>query len=81
MEALGTLAGGVAHDLNNVLGIVVGYSELFLDRIEVSSAIRPHVMNIMSGRPEGCCHSSRLAYSRTKGSPHRQGYQSKQHSD
>ncbi|MGO9690960.1 MAG: PAS domain S-box protein, partial [Syntrophobacteraceae bacterium] len=27
MEALGTLAGGVAHDLNNVLGVVVGYSE------------------------------------------------------
>ncbi|MCG6536482.1 MAG: PAS domain S-box protein, partial [Syntrophales bacterium LBB04] len=25
MEALGTLAGGVAHDLNNVLGLVVGY--------------------------------------------------------
>jgi PAS domain S-box-containing protein len=29
MEALGTLAGGVAHDLNNVLGVLVGYSELF----------------------------------------------------
>lgn len=28
MEALGTLAGGVAHDLNNVLGVIVGYSEL-----------------------------------------------------
>lgn len=33
MEALGTMAGGVAHDLNNVLGIVVGYSELLLDRL------------------------------------------------
>jgi len=29
MEALGTLAGGVAHDLNNVLGVLVGYSEFF----------------------------------------------------
>lgn len=28
MESLGTMAGGVAHDLNNVLGVVVGYAEL-----------------------------------------------------
>jgi CheY-like chemotaxis protein len=37
MEALGTLAGGVAHDLNNVLGIVVGYSELLLSELDESS--------------------------------------------
>lgn len=30
MESLGILAGGVAHDLNNMLGPIVGYSELVL---------------------------------------------------
>jgi len=30
MESLGLLAGGVAHDLNNILGILVGYAELCL---------------------------------------------------
>jgi len=29
MEALGTMAGGVAHDLNNVLGVLMGYSDFF----------------------------------------------------
>ena len=33
MEAIGTLAGGVAHDLNNVLGGVVSYPELILMQI------------------------------------------------
>ena len=49
MEALGTLAGGVAHDLNNVLGVVVGYAELLLDEDGESSPIRPQLVNIMKG--------------------------------
>ena len=49
MEALGTLAGGVAHDLNNVLGLVVGYAELLLMDVDESSPIRPSLVTIMSG--------------------------------
>ena len=49
MEALGTLAGGVAHDLNNVLGIVVGYSELLLEKMQGTSGIRSDVINIKQG--------------------------------
>jgi PAS domain S-box-containing protein len=49
MEALGTMAGGVAHDLNNVLGVVVGYAELLLRDVDKSSSIRPKLLNILSG--------------------------------
>jgi PAS domain S-box-containing protein len=49
MESLGLLAGGVAHDLNNVLGIVVGYAELIMESVDASSSIKPHLMNIMNG--------------------------------
>jgi PAS domain S-box-containing protein len=49
MESLGLLAGGVAHDLNNVLGIVVGYAELILESVDAASSIKPHLVNIMKG--------------------------------
>ncbi|MDD5169741.1 MAG: ABC transporter substrate binding protein, partial [Syntrophales bacterium] len=49
MEALGTLAGGVAHDLNNVLGVVIGYAELLLSNVSESDPTRPHLVNVMKG--------------------------------
>lgn len=46
MEAIGTLAGGVAHDLNNILSGLVGYPELLLMDIPEDSEMRVIVETI-----------------------------------
>ena len=53
MEALGQLAGGVAHDLNNVLGVLSGYSELLLAEIPDGSRSRGHVEKILQSTEKG----------------------------
>ncbi len=47
MEALGLLAGGVAHDLNNIIGIALGYSEMLLDDLDARSPLREPVDRII----------------------------------
>ncbi|MEJ2126965.1 MAG: hypothetical protein P8X84_05615, partial [Candidatus Bathyarchaeota archaeon] len=39
MEAIGTLAGGVAHDLNNILSGIVSYPELLLMDLDANSPL------------------------------------------
>jgi signal transduction histidine kinase/ActR/RegA family two-component response regulator len=46
MEALGTLAGGVVHDLNNILSGIVSYPELLLDDISVESPLYQPLLDI-----------------------------------
>ncbi|MBL8794445.1 MAG: PAS domain-containing protein, partial [Planctomycetia bacterium] len=46
MEAIGTLAGGVAHEFNNLLQIVGGYSDLMLLRLQPPDPFFDHVRQI-----------------------------------
>ncbi|MBW1901635.1 MAG: response regulator [Deltaproteobacteria bacterium] len=46
MEAIGTLAGGVAHDLNNILSGLVSYPELLLMDLPEDSPLRKPVQTI-----------------------------------
>ncbi len=46
MEAIGTLAGGVAHDLNNVLSGVVSYPDLILMQLPPDSPYRKSIAKV-----------------------------------
>jgi len=46
MEGIGQLAGGVAHDFNNMLGVIIGYSELILDDMDPSQRFRAELEEI-----------------------------------
>jgi signal transduction histidine kinase len=48
LEALGTLAGGIAHEFNNALGSMLGHAELALDILKRDSAPRRYVAQILA---------------------------------
>ncbi len=48
MEAVGTLAGGVAHDLNNILSGIVSYPELLLMDLPADSPLREPIETIQT---------------------------------
>ncbi|MDD3546465.1 MAG: PAS domain S-box protein, partial [Kiritimatiellae bacterium] len=47
MESVGRLAGGVAHDFNNMLGAILGNAELALESLEPDSPVRTDIDEIV----------------------------------
>jgi signal transduction histidine kinase/ActR/RegA family two-component response regulator len=46
MEAIGSLAGGVAHDFNNVLSVILSYASLAMDSLPAGHAVREDLEEI-----------------------------------
>jgi signal transduction histidine kinase len=65
MEAFGQLAGGVAHDFNNFLTTILGYSDLLLEERNIKGALAEHVTEIRAAAGRASALTQQLlAFSR-----------------
>ena len=65
MEAFGQLAGGVAHDFNNFLTTILGYSDLLLDELGMKGEVAEHIGEIRNAASRASLLTDQLlAFSR-----------------
>jgi signal transduction histidine kinase len=65
MESIGRLAGGVAHDFNNILTAILSYTELTLMKLAEDHPVRSHLISIQEASEKAATLSHQLlAFSR-----------------
>ncbi|MEW6079979.1 MAG: PAS domain S-box protein [Thermodesulfobacteriota bacterium] len=65
MESVGRLAGGVAHDFNNMLNVILGYAELALEKVALGDPLRDDLTEIFdAGRRSAEITHQLLAFAR-----------------
>jgi PAS domain S-box-containing protein len=65
MEAIGTLAGGVAHDFNNILMVISGYGSVLYEALATDPKLRGHVEQIQKAAERAASLTRQLlAFSR-----------------
>lgn len=65
MEAVGRLAGGVAHDFNNILQAIIGYSELLAEKVAEQQEAHAFATEILSeGKRAAALTRQLLAFAR-----------------
>ena len=47
MESIGRLAGGVAHDFNNMLGVILGYTEMALEKLNEDDPLHKDLSEVL----------------------------------
>lgn len=60
MEAMGKLTGGIAHDYNNMLGVVLGYAELLESMLDDEPELKKYVNEIMRAGERGANLTKKL---------------------
>jgi len=69
MDALGKLTGGIAHDYNNMLGVILGYSEILKNSLSDRPKLQNHVDKIKRSAVRGAKLTKKLlAFSANKSS-------------
>ena len=67
MDALGKLTGGIAHDYNNMLGVIIGYAELLQEGLEGNPRFSNYATEIQHAGQRGSKLTQKLlAFSRYK---------------